>query len=66
MKVQKCERHVLNSVVALLLIGTPRLYGTWQMSIAGALQHLGMAKNLTDHRLNTRTAMMDRSMSFYI
>jgi len=58
MKVQKCERHVLNSVVPLLLFVTPRLYGTWQMSMTGALQHLGMANNVTDHRLNTRTVMM--------
>jgi len=66
MKVQKCERHVLNSVVPLLLIGTPCLYGTWQMSITGALQHLGMSNNVTDNRLNTRTVMMYRSIGFYI
>ena len=58
MKLQKCERRVLNSVVPLLLFVTPRLYGTWQMSMTGALQHLGMANNVTDHRLNTRTVMM--------
>jgi fatty acid desaturase len=58
MKVQKCERRVLNSVVPLQLFVTPRLYGTWQMSMTGALQHLGMANNVTDHRLNTRTVMM--------
>jgi fatty acid desaturase len=58
MKVQKCERRVLNSVVPLQLFVTPRLYGTWQMNMTGALQHLGMANNVTDHRLNTRTVMM--------
>ena len=58
MKMQKCERRVLNSVVPLLLFVTPRLYGTLQMSMTGALQHLGMANNVTDHRLNTRTVMM--------
>lgn len=58
MKVQKCERRVLNSVVPLLLVVTPRLYGIWQMSMTGALQHLGMAENETDHRFNTRTVMM--------
>ena len=69
MKVQKCERRVLNSVVPLLLFVTPRLYGTWQMSITGALQHLGMADNVTDHRLNTRTVMMgliNRFLYLYI
>ena len=58
MKVQKCERRVLNSVVPLLLFVTPRLYDTWQMSMTGVLQHLGVANNVTDHRLNTRTLMM--------
>jgi fatty acid desaturase len=58
MKVHKCEHRVLNSVVPLLLFVTPRLYGTWQISMTGALQHLGMANNVTDHRLNTRTLMM--------
>ena len=58
MKVQKCERRVLNSVVPLLLIVTPRLYGAWQMSMTGVLQHLGVANNVTDHRLNTRTLMI--------
>ena len=38
MKVQKCERRVLNSVVPLQLFVTPRLYGTWQMSMTGALK----------------------------
>jgi len=58
MKVQKCERRVLNSVVPLLLFVTSRLYGTWKMRMTGALQHLEMANNVTDHRLNTRTLMM--------
>ena len=48
----------LNSFVPLLLVVTPRLYGTWQMSMTGALHHLGMAENVTNHRLNTRTVMM--------
>ena len=73
MKVKKCERRVLNSVVPLLLFVTPRLYGTWQMSMTGALQHLGMANNVTDHRLNTRTVMLGpinqflyRNMNYHV
>jgi fatty acid desaturase len=46
------------SIIPILLVVTPRLYGSWQMSMTGALQHLGMAENVTDHRLNTRTVMM--------
>lgn len=46
------------SIVPILLVVTPRIYGSWQMSMTGALQHLGMAENVTDHRLNTRSVMM--------
>lgn len=28
--------------------------------MTGGLQHLGMAENVTDHRLNTRTVLMNR------
>ncbi|MEO0487023.1 MAG: fatty acid desaturase [Pseudomonadota bacterium] len=49
----------LGSWVPLLLIGGPRLYGSWHMVMTGTLQHLGLAENVTDHRLNTRTVMMN-------
>ncbi|MEM9349886.1 MAG: fatty acid desaturase [Pseudomonadota bacterium] len=47
------------SWIPLLLIGGPRIYGTWHMVMTGTLQHLGLAENVTDHRLNTRTVMMN-------
>ena len=47
------------SWLPILLIGGPRVYGTWHMVMTGVLQHLGMAENVTDHRLNTRTVMMN-------
>ncbi|MEL6913760.1 MAG: fatty acid desaturase family protein [Pseudomonadota bacterium] len=47
------------SWVPLLLIGGPRLYGAWHMVMTGTLQHLGLAENVTDHRLNTRTVLMN-------
>ena len=50
---------LLGSWVPILLVVTPRIYGNWQMVMTGALQHLGMAENVTDHRLNTRTVLMD-------
>lgn len=47
------------SVLPLMLIGLPRLYGAWHHVLTGLLQHLGLAENVTDHRLNTRTVMMN-------
>lgn len=47
------------SFLPLMLIGVPRLYGTWHMVLTGLLQHIGLADNVTDHRLNTRTVYMN-------
>ncbi len=47
------------SVVPLLLIGGPRLYGAWHHVMTGLLQHGGLADNVIDHRLNSRTVYMN-------
>ena len=47
------------SFLPLMLIGLPRLYGTWHMVLTGLLQHGGLADNVIDHRLNTRTVYMN-------
>jgi len=47
------------SFLPLMLIGGPRLYGTWHMVLTGLLQHIGLADNVVDHRLNTRTVYMN-------
>ena len=47
------------SLIPLMLIGLPRLYGAWHHVMTGVLQHLGLAENVTDHRLNTRTVLMN-------
>jgi fatty acid desaturase len=47
------------SWIPLMLIGLPRLYGCWHMVLVGLLQHGGMADNVLDHRLNTRTVYMN-------
>ena len=43
----------------LLLVGLPRLYGAWHMVMCGLLQHGGLADNVIDHRLNSRTVYMN-------
>jgi len=47
------------SVVPLLIIGLPRFYGAWHHVMTGLLQHGGLADNVTDHRLNSRTVYMN-------
>jgi fatty acid desaturase len=47
------------SWLPLMLIGLPRLYGTWHMNMTGLIQHGGLAENVIDHRLNSRTCYMN-------
>jgi fatty acid desaturase len=42
-----------------MVVGLPRLYGAWHHVLTGVLQHLGLAENVSDHRLNTRTVLMN-------
>ncbi len=50
---------LVESILPLMLIGLPRLYGAWHHVLTGLLQHLGLAENVSDHRLNTRTVMLN-------
>ena len=47
------------SILPLMLIGLPRVYGPWHMVMVGLLQHGGLADNVIDHRLNSRTVYMN-------
>jgi fatty acid desaturase len=47
------------SWLPLMLIGLPRMYGCWHMVMTGLLQHGGLADNVIDYRLNTRTVYMN-------
>ena len=48
-----------HSLLPLMYIGLPTLYGSWLMAIYGLSQHAGLAENVTDHRLNSRTIYMN-------
>ncbi|MBS8225525.1 fatty acid desaturase [Vannielia litorea] len=50
---------VFQSWIPVLLIGLPRLYGCWHMVLCGWLQHGGLADNVLDHRMNSRTVYMN-------
>jgi fatty acid desaturase len=47
------------ATIPLLLIGGPRIYGCWHMVMTGLLQHGGLAEDVLDHRLNSRTVYMN-------
>ena len=49
----------MHSILPLMVIGLPRLYGAWHNVMTGILQHGGLADNVTDHRLNSRTVYMN-------
>jgi fatty acid desaturase len=42
-----------------MVIGLPRMYGAWHHVMTGVLQHGGLADNVIDHRLNSRTVYMN-------
>lgn len=50
---------LMASILPLMLVGLPRIYGAWHHVMTGLLQHLGLAENVSDHRLNTRTVLMN-------
>ncbi len=49
----------MHSLLPLMVIGLPRLYGAWHHVMTGLLQHGGLADNVIDHRLNSRTVYMN-------
>jgi fatty acid desaturase len=49
----------LGSWLPLMYIGLPTLYGFWLGYLFGVSQHAGLAENVLDHRLNSRTIYMN-------
>ena len=50
----------LRSILPLMFIGLPTLFGSWLMPVYGLTQHAGLQENVLDHRLNSRTVYMNR------
>jgi fatty acid desaturase len=48
-----------SSLLPLMVIGLPRLYGAWHLVLVGLIQHGGLADNVVDFRLNSRTVYMN-------
>jgi fatty acid desaturase len=55
---------VFRSVLPLLYIGLPSLYGAWLYLYFGLTQHAGMPENVLDHRRNCRTIRMNPVFRF--
>jgi fatty acid desaturase len=49
----------LGSILPLLLVGLPRLYGAWHHVLTGLMQHGALADNVLDHRMNSRTVYIN-------
>ena len=47
------------SLLPLMYIGLPTLYGTWMMPFFTLTQHAGLREDVLDHRLNSRTVLMN-------
>jgi MocE subfamily Rieske [2Fe-2S] domain protein len=47
------------SILPLMYIGLPNIYGTWLMLVYGYTQHAGLVENVLDHRRNCRTVYMN-------
>ncbi len=52
------------SVLPVLLIGGPKIYGAWFQLFCGLTQHVGLADDVLDHRLNSRTVYMNPLFRF--
>ena len=47
------------SFVPVLLIILPKFFGSWHLIVLGVLQHAGLAEDVLDHRMNTRTVLIN-------
>lgn len=47
------------SMLPILFVGLPNLFGSWLLVTYGLTQHAGLAENVLDHRLNSRTVYMN-------
>jgi fatty acid desaturase len=54
----------LGSWLPLMYVGLPSLYGYWLVYLFGIAQHAGLAENVLDHRLNSRTIYMNPVLRF--
>ena len=49
------------TILPAMYVGLPTFYGGWLTIFFGLTQHAGLAEDVLDHRLNTRTVYMNPS-----
>jgi fatty acid desaturase len=54
----------LGTFLPLMYVGLPSLYGRWLAHYFAFTQHAGLAENVLDHRLNSRTVYMNPLLRF--
>jgi fatty acid desaturase len=55
----------MGSILPVLLVGPlPSMYGAWTHVMTGLTQHGGLAEDVLDHRLNSRTVYMNPVLRF--
>jgi fatty acid desaturase len=52
------------SLLPAMLIGLPTIYGSFLLLFLGLTQHAGLAEDVLDHRLNSRTIYMNPVLRF--
>ncbi len=52
------------SILPAMLVGLPTIYGSFLIMFFGLTQHAGLAEDVPDHRLNTRTVYMNPVFRF--
>ena len=52
------------SILPAMFVGLPTFYGGWLAYYFGVTQHFGLAEDVTDHRLNSRTVYMNPIFRF--
>ena len=52
------------SILPAMFVGLPTFYGAWLQLYFGGTQHLGLAEDVLDHRLNSRTVYMNPFFRF--
>jgi fatty acid desaturase len=55
---------VTHSWLPPVLVGLPTFYGAWFYLMTGLTQHAGLAEDVLDHRLNSRTVYMNPVFRF--
>jgi fatty acid desaturase len=51
--------YYTGSLLPFMLVGLPRLYGAWHHVLTGLMQHGALADNVLDHRMNSRTVLIN-------